>query len=29
MIAVAEICLGIHYDTDPLIVGTSRPLRIQ
>ena len=23
MIAVAEICLGIHYDTDPLIVGTS------
>lgn len=23
MISIAEICLGIHYDTDPLIVGTS------
>ena len=23
MIEIAEICLGIHYDTEPLIVGTS------
>ena len=23
MISIAEICLGIHYDADPLIVGTS------
>ncbi len=23
MISIAEICLGIHYDSDPLIVGTS------
>lgn len=23
MIQVAEICLGIHYDTEPMIVGTS------